>query len=101
MSGGSQGGSHSSRPLVERKAALKDEERRLRRVRFLMSLTTGVLYQDRELSLTDARVLISNLRGAVLRLFPGQETTFEIVLRPRLERILRERWGRGLETTVH
>ena len=63
--------------------AIVEEERRLRRLRFLVDLTTGVLYQDPSLNLKEARQLVDGLRKAILKLFPGKEKTFEIVLRPR------------------
>lgn len=96
--------SKSTRPeatAADRTSALKEEERRLRRMRILVSLATQALYQDRDLTVQEARQLVGNLRRAVLNLFPGKEATFEIVLRPRLERILVERWGVGLEPRVH
>lgn len=73
----------------------------MRRLRIIVDLTTGVLYQDPNLTLAEAQELVSNLRKAALQMFPGKERTFEIVLRPRFDRILRERWGAGSETRVH
>jgi len=73
----------------------------MRRLRLIVDLTTGVLWQDPSLTLEEARTLISNLEGAVLSLFPGQQSTFELVLRPRFDRILRERWGEEADSSVH
>ena len=64
-----------------------------RRVRLLVDLTAACLYQDRALGPGDAESMIRSLRAAVLKLFPDGGDTFDLVVRPRLERILAERWG--------
>ncbi len=70
------------------------EERRCRRrVRFLVDLTAACLMQDATMSLGEAVRMVQSLRGAVLQLFPGSGPTFDLVVRPRFERILAERWG--------
>lgn len=83
-----------------RQRRVEEERKKIRRLRFLVDLTTNVLYQDATLSLQEARQLIGNTEKAVLRLFPGKERTFEIVLLSRFERILYERWGVGLDSRV-
>lgn len=85
----------------DRARLIEDERKKMRRLRLIVDLTTGVLYQDPDLTLPEARELVSGLRRAALRMFPGKERTFEIVLRPRFDRILRERWGSGLDSRTH
>ncbi len=85
----------------ERARLIEEERRRARRMRFLVDLTTSTLYQDSRMTLEEARHLVRQTRRAVLRLFPGKEFTFELLLRPRFERILYERWGKGMDGTVH
>lgn len=82
-------------------AALQEEERRLRRMRVMLDLVTGVLYQDQRLTLGEARKLVHSTERAVLRMFPGKQFTYDLILRPRFERILQERWGKGLEEALH
>ena len=84
-----------------RTAELEEERKRTRKLRVLVDLVTSTLYQDRDLNLRQARQLVRKTEEAVLRLFPGKECTYQIVLLPRFERILRERWGRGLEDQIH
>jgi hypothetical protein len=86
---------------VSERKALEEESLKMRQLRLIVDLTTGVLYQDQSLSLKEARQMVTDLRKAVLRMFPGKEATFEIVLVPRFERILRERWGEGIEPRPH
>ena len=80
--------------------ALADENRRLKRLRFMAALTTAELMQA-ELTLHEARVVIERLRQAALALFPGSDATFDLIYRPRLERILRERFGAAAEEQAH
>ena len=72
--------------------ALEDENRRLRRLRLLVDLVLARLYQDPDLSLLEALELVERCRDAALDLFPGKEDTFELIYRPRFERVLVARW---------
>ncbi len=86
---------------LERARAIKEEKKNIRRLQLVVDLTTSALYQDSSLSLDEARRMIRGAEKAVLNLFPDKQTTFDIVLLPRFERILYERWGEGLDGTVH
>jgi len=69
-----------------------DEERRLRRVRFLADLTLGVLYQQRDLTLSEAMNLVNNTRRTILSMFPGKELAYNLLYRPRFDRAIAERF---------
>ncbi len=84
-----------------REELIQEEKRKTRRLRVLVDLTTSVLYQDSSLSLEEARQMVRGTEKAILELFPDKQQTFDIVLLPRFERILRERWGVGMDSTVH
>ena len=88
-------------PDEEQQRLIEEEKKKMRRLRFLVDLTTGVLYQDSSLSLTESRQMVENLRRAVLHMFPDKEETFDLVLLPRFDRILKERWGQGFDPTIH
>ncbi len=85
----------------ERDRLIQEEEKKIRRLRFLVDLTTNVLYQDSSLTLEEARVMVRNTEKAILAMFPDKQQTFDIVLLPRFERILHERWGTGLDSMIH
>ncbi len=70
-------------------------------MRLLVDLTTSALCQDSTMSLEEARRMVKGTEKAVLTLFPGKQRTFDLLLLPRFERILHERWGAGLERYVH
>jgi hypothetical protein len=50
------------------------------------------LVRDPDLSLLDALQMTERCRDAALTLFPGKETAFELIYRPRFERVLYARW---------
>ncbi len=73
-------------------AVLVEEQQRIRRMRLLVDVTVQVLSQDENLTFCEALRLIDAARTAVLRLFPDKDETFNLVIRPRLERIVHERF---------
>ena len=73
-------------------AALQEEQHRIRRMRLLVDVTAQVLSEDEKLTFCEALRLIEAARTAVLRLFPDKDDTFNLVIRPRLERIVHERF---------
>jgi len=72
--------------------AVAEENRRMNRLRLLVSLTTAELMQS-DLTLDEADAVVERLRRAALAMFPGKEATFELLYRPRFERIIRARFG--------
>jgi hypothetical protein len=85
----------------EKEALIAEENQRIRRFRVLVDLTRSVIYQDRSLTHSDARRMVIDLRRVASNLFPGKEGTFDLVLWPRFDRVLRERFGEGLDSSVH
>jgi hypothetical protein len=74
---------------AERAQALADEQARARRLRSIVDLTTAVLMQGR-LSLGEAQELVAAARQRALELFPDKEATYELILAPRFQRLIRE-----------
>ncbi len=81
---------------MDREEALRDENRRLRRLRLVVDLTLSQLYQDPGLTHLEALRIVERCRSAALALFPGKETAFEMIFRPRFERVIEERWPHDL-----
>ncbi len=82
--------------LENRERLIQEEKAKIRRLRYLVDLTTSVLYQDYSLTLEEARQVVEKTEKTILKMFPTKQQTFDIVLLPRFERILRERWGQGM-----
>ncbi|MEW6336635.1 MAG: hypothetical protein AB1625_04460 [Acidobacteriota bacterium] len=65
----------------------------MRRLRLLVDVTAQVIAEDDKVTLCEALRLVEAARTAAHRLFPENTTTFDLVIRPRLERIIDERFG--------
>ncbi len=79
-------------PASSRQAESEEENRRLRRLQIMMSMVMSVLGQDPNLTLEEASQLAADTRRAALALFPGKELAFDILYKPRLQRLIRERF---------
>ena len=73
-------------------AELAEENRKLRRLQIMMSMVISVLSQDPELTIEEASELIASTKRAALAMFPDKEFAFEILYKPRLQRVLNERF---------
>jgi hypothetical protein len=80
------------REPIQTPAELEDENRRLRRLQIMMSMVMSVLAQDPNLTLEEASELVASTKRAALALFPDKEFAFEILYKPRLRRLLNERF---------
>ena len=75
-------------------AAVAEEQRRLDRLRRTVDVTCALLRQA-DLTRAEAESLAAAARRAALELFPDKGDVFDLVIVPRMERILRERWPPG------
>lgn len=73
------------------KDALLQEEKKLRRLRFVVDLAQAVLMQS-DLTLREAFDLVRDTKKAALILFPDKEQVFDLVYGPRFRRIISERF---------
>ena len=73
-------------------AELADENRRIRRLQIMMSMVMSVISQDSSLTLEQASELVANTKLAALAMFPDKEFAYDIIYKPRLQRLLRERY---------
>jgi hypothetical protein len=71
---------------------IKEENRRIRFLRFLVDLSLRSIQQD-DLSLDEALGLVEEVKRAALNLFPGKELVFELIYRPRFQRAIKARFG--------
>lgn len=69
-----------------------DEGRRLRRLQIMMSMVTSVISQDPGLTIEEASELAAGAKRAALAMFPDKELAYDLIYKPRLQRILRERF---------
>jgi hypothetical protein len=68
------------------------EQRLLRRLQMMMNLVMQTIAQDGSLSIDEASQMIADSRKAALAMFPGKELAYDIIWRPRFQRLMRERF---------
>lgn len=73
-------------------AELEEERRKLRRLQIMMSMVMSVISQDADLSVEEASELAANAKRAALAMFPDKEFAYDILYKPRLQRLLAERY---------
>ncbi len=71
---------------------IKEENRKLRYLRFLVDFSVLSIQQD-DLLPEEAQELAEDVKRAACSLFPGKEETFELIYRPRFDRVIQERFG--------
>ena len=71
----------------------QQEERKLiRRLQMMMNMVMQVIAQDASLSVDDASQMIADSRKAALAMFPGKDLAYDLIWRPRFQRLMRERF---------
>jgi len=78
--------------MREEDSQIKEENRKIRYLRFLVDFSILSIQQD-ELSLDEASGLVEDVKRAACGLFPGKEEVFELIYRPRFNRVIQERFG--------
>ncbi len=68
------------------------EQRLLRRLQMMMNLVMQTIAQDSSLSIDEASQMIADSRKAALAMFPGKELAYDLIWRPRFQRLMRERF---------
>ncbi|HTV82595.1 MAG TPA: hypothetical protein VME18_08090 [Acidobacteriaceae bacterium] len=71
---------------------LQEEQRRLRRLQIMVNMVMSVIGQDPSLTVDEASEMVADTRRAALAMFPGKELAFDLIYRPRLQRLMRERF---------
>lgn len=73
------------------RAEIAQENRKIRYLRFMSDFAYRYVATEAH-SLEEAERVVAHLKRTAAHLFPGKEETFELVLRPRFNRLIRERW---------
>jgi hypothetical protein len=73
----------------QHRQAVREENRRLRYLRFLVDLALMEIRAGRYTK-PEAGRIVENIRSQALQLFPGKELAFELIYRPRFRRTIAE-----------
>jgi hypothetical protein len=74
------------------KAEEIEERRKIRRLQLMMDMVMSVIGQDPNLTIDEAAEMVADSRRAALAMFPDKELAFNILYKPRLQRLMRERY---------
>ena len=70
----------------------EDEARRIRRLQVMISMVTSVISQDPSLTVEEASELAAGAKRAALAMFPDKELAYDLLYKPRLQRLMTERF---------
>jgi thiamine biosynthesis lipoprotein ApbE len=73
-------------------AEAAEEQRLIRRLQMMMGLVMQTVAQDSSLTVDEASQMIADARTAALAMFPGKELAYDLIWRPRFQRLMRERF---------
>lgn len=84
----------SSFPLADQEARREREEeaRKIRRLQMMISMVMSVIGQDPNLTVEEASELAAGAKKAALAMFPDKELAYDLLYKPRLQRLIRERY---------
>jgi hypothetical protein len=68
------------------------EGKLIRRLQMMMNMVMQVIAQDGSLTIDEASQMIADSRKAALAMFPDKELAYELIWRPRFQRVMRERF---------
>ena len=69
-----------------------EESKLIRRLQLMMNLVLQTIAQDGSLTIDEASQMIADSRKAALAMFPGKELAYDLIWRPRFQRLMRERF---------
>ena len=69
-----------------------EEQRQIRRLQMMMNMVMQVIAQDSSLSVDDASQMIADARTAALTMFPGKDLAYDLIWKPRFQRLMQERF---------
>jgi hypothetical protein len=70
----------------------EEEARRIRRLQIMMSMVSSVISQDPSLTVEEASELAAGAKRAALAMFPDKELAYDLLYKPRLQRLMTERF---------
>ncbi len=89
----SSGGSREGKAVSEKptEAEIQEENRRVRRLQIMVSLVMNTISQG-NLPVEEASELVASTKRAALNLFPDKELTYDLIYKPRLQRLMAEKY---------
>ena len=70
----------------------EEERRKLRRLQIMMNMVMSVISQDPDLTVEEAAEMAANAKRAALAMFPDKELAYDMLYKPRVQRLMAERF---------
>jgi len=89
-----QEGQGASFPIADKESLREREEeaRKIRRLQVMISMVMSVIGQDPNLTVEEASELAAGAKRAALAMFPEKELAYDLLYKPRLQRLMKERF---------
>jgi hypothetical protein len=84
-----QPGAEQPRQTAEEVA---EENRKIRRLQVMISMVMAAISQDPKLTVEEASELVAGAKRAALAMFPDKELAYDLIYKPRLQRLMKERF---------
>ena len=81
-----------TQPNTDGQQESEEESRKLRRLQIMMNMVMSVIAQDEGLTVEEAAELAANTKRAALAMFPDKELAYDLIYKPRLQRLMAERF---------
>ena len=85
-------GNASKREQESKLNETQEEARKIRRLQVMISMVMSVISQDPDLTVEEASEMVANAKRAALAMFPDKEFAYDILYKPRLQRLMNERF---------
>ena len=85
-------GNASEREQESKLNEKQEEARKIRRLQVMISMVMSVISQDPDLTVEEASEMVANAKRAALAMFPDKEFAYDILYKPRLQRLMNERF---------
>ena len=71
------------------KEEIDEESRRIRRLRVVVNMALSIIAQG-QMPIEEAHDLVAATRRVALQLFPGKGEVYDLIYRPKFQRLIRE-----------
>jgi hypothetical protein len=78
--------------LNRKQDEIAEEARKIRRLQVMMGMVMSVIGQDPNLTIEEASELAAGAKRAALAMFPEKELAYDLLYKPRLQRLMNERY---------
>ena len=72
--------------------AEREELRKIRRLQVMMNMVMSVISQDANMTVEEASELVADAKRAALAMFHDKELAYDLIYKPRLQRLMNERF---------